>query len=319
VQLRNATLKLAALPLPIELATGRIDLTRAGIAWTALNGTFAHIPFDGSIAWQTPCPTANSACARSFTLHTANLNAEHLQAALHSGAGGLLDLINPFAGGAPQLPAISGTFRADLLSAGRISLKDAILHLQLKGQNAELKSISGRIFGGTLSGAGEDGAGSAHWGNGAPAYTLRVDLNRIQPDNVGAIWHERWGGGLADAEIDLKTQGWSAAELAQNAEGKFILDWRNGMFPPAAEENTAPSLGKFERWNAKGIIRTGTLVLDSSRMVPQIAPQRIGLVKPVTQSVTGTVTFGRVFDLRLAPSGISIGGTLSAPAVRPPE
>ncbi len=323
VQLRDATLKLAALPVPIELASGRIDLTPAGIEWTALNGTFARIPFDGSIEWQTPCPTANSACARSFTLHTANLNAGHLQAALHGSAGGLFDLINPFAEDVPRLPKISGTFRADVLSAGRISLKDAILQLQLQGESAQLQSISGRIFGGTISsapsGADSRGAGSARWGDGAPAYTLHVDLNRIQPDNVGAIWHERWGGGVADAKIDLKTQGWSAAELAGNAGGKFSVDWRNGMFPPAAEETNTPSLGKFDRWTAKGIVQSRTLVLDSSRMVPQIAPQRQGLVKPVTQSVTGTVTFGRALDLHLAPSGISIGGTLSAPPVQSPQ
>ncbi len=140
MQIQNATLKLAALPLAIQLASARVNISPGGVEWTDLNGTLAHVPFDGSIQWQTPCPAANSGCARSFTLHTPDLNASRLQAELrgNSDASSLLNLIQPWAGESPQVPEIFGTVDADVLSAGRISLKDATLKLRLQGHRAEL-------------------------------------------------------------------------------------------------------------------------------------------------------------------------------------
>ena len=44
-----------------------VDLTPTGVEWTGLTGTYAHMPFDGSIGWQTSCPTSRSPCARIFT------------------------------------------------------------------------------------------------------------------------------------------------------------------------------------------------------------------------------------------------------------
>ncbi|MEO6829674.1 MAG: hypothetical protein ABI164_07665, partial [Acidobacteriaceae bacterium] len=109
----------------------------------------------------------------------------------------------------------------------------------------------------------------------------------------------------------VKTQGWTAAQLAQNATGQFDFDWANGVLPVA----TGTPIN-FKRWDAEGSLRNQVLALDSSKMVPQISPQRRGLVSPVTQSVSGTVTFARMLDLRLAPSVISIAGPLSATVVK---
>jgi hypothetical protein len=337
VQLRNATFKLAALPLPIELTTGRIDLADSGVEWTALNGTIAHIPFDGSIRWQTPREAEHAACARSFALHTTNLNAAHFETVLRNGVGGagLFDRINPWAGATPQLPDINGTFQADVISAGKLSIRNASLQLHLKGQTAELNAISGKVFGGTVAGQPADAngiaIGSVHWGNDAPAYTLRVALKHIQPDKVSAVWDEHWGGGTADATLDLNTRGWSAQDLAKNANGNFTVDWVNGILVNSSganttrgaaiirEATTASPLDKFERWTAKGLLRNKTLVLDSSRLTPQIEPQQKGLVSPVPQSVTGTVSFGRTLALHLAPSGISITGPLDNPVESSPK
>jgi len=316
VRLRNADLKLAAIPVPLKLSSGQIDLTPGGVEWTALQGTFARIPFDGSVSWQTPCPASNAPCARSFALHFSRLDTGRLQAALRQGSGdaGLLDRINPFAAGAPALPAISGTVRADELSAGRLTIRNAVLRLRLKGRSARLLDISGDIFGGTVTGiAGEHSAGWARWGDGAPAYALSVVLRHLQPNQVGALWRHEWGGGAADVELNLKTQGWTAADLAQNARGKFALDWRRGTLPAA----TGPTV-EFQRWQSKGAITADGLVLAAGRMFPRAAAR--GLRLPRTpQSVSGTVTFSRTLNLRLKPSNVSITGPLSAPKITPPS
>jgi hypothetical protein len=164
----------------------------------------------------------------------------------------------------------------------------------------------------------QSGTGSVQWGNGAPVYTLRTKLERIQPDIVAAIWHEHWGGGTANIDLDLKTEGWSAADLMENASGKFSVAWLNGALPATAETPSASAaeMEKFQRWNAEGTIHDGKLVLASSRWVPRPGSQEGQTLPPAAQSVTGTITFGRALDLKLHPSGISITGVLGMPVVR---
>ncbi len=269
VQIHNATVQLSSFPGAIQIAGGQVNLTDTAVEWNGLTGTYSHIPFDGSIRWNISCPALRPPCARTFTLHTANLNVDRLQGVFRRtiAGSGLLEQLNPWAAGTPQLPEINGTFKADMLSVGKLSLKNASLRLHLQGHRADLVAISGKVFGGTLSGLPDDasesiwhgkaaskalpantmdpvaamqsGAGSAQWGDGAPTYTLRVALGNIQPNLVAAIWHEKWGRGTATVEIRLKTHGWSTGDLAHNASGNFAIDWRGGTLAASMPSSTS--------------------------------------------------------------------------------
>ncbi len=360
VQIHNATVQLSSFPGAIQIARGQVNLTDIAVEWNGLAGAYAHIPFDGSIRWETSCSTSRPPCARTFTLHTADLNVDRLQGVLRrtiAGAG-LLEQLNPWAAGAPELPEITGTFQADMLSAGKLSLKNASLQLHIQGHRADLVAISGNVFGGTLSGLPDDvtegvlngkaateaksvsttdpvaalqsGAGSAQWGDGAPIYTLRVALGNIQPDSVAAIWHERWGRGTATVEIRLKTHGWSTGDLAQNATGNFALDWRGGTLTaalpsPASSIADADSAGKgsvmpgvtrFQRLRAVGHVQDEQLTLEFGQLALVNQTGRRRAASPGIQSLSGTVTFSRVLDLRMQPSGISITGPLDMPVMK---
>jgi hypothetical protein len=344
LQIHDAALKLASLPGTLHLSSAQVNFVPGTVEWTHLNGTFAHTSFDGSLRWQTPCPTWKSACGRTFNLHTVELSADRLETVLRreNGSSDLLSAINPWAASAPEMPDISGTLDVDRLSAGRISLKNVVAQLQLKGHGAKLLAISGDVFGGALSGtnggietvpangvapdaknavtgAAENGIASARWGDGPPAYTLRLALKGIQPDSVAAIWEEHWGRGSANVQIDLETRGWAAAELSQNATGKFNLTWRNGIL--SAPAGTAPvsaaaATTRFVQWDAEGTIKNRTLALEHSRIFfrnsVRQGPKSVG-----AQSVAGTVTFGRILDLHLQPLNVSLTGPLSAPIETP--
>jgi hypothetical protein len=330
------------------------------VEWTGLTGIYAHISFDGSIRWETSCPTSRPPCGRIFTLHTANLNVDRLQGVFRRtiAESGLLEQLNPWATGAPELPEISGTFKADTLSAGKLSLKNASLQLHLQGHQADLLEISGSLFGGTVSGlagaaadkvssgnassesvspgsrdqtgATEPGVGSARWGDGPPTYTLRLTLGNIQPNLVAAIWHEKWGRGAATAQIRVKTHGWSTADLAQNASGNFAIDWRSGTLAAvlplmASSTETADSTGagvgpqgvtRFQRLRAVGHFSNEKLMLDFGQLAFANPSPRRQTVSLDTQSMTGMVSFARVLDLRLQPSGVSITGPLDMPVVK---
>ena len=360
VQIHNATVQLSSFPGAVQIAAGQVNLTDTSVEWNGLTGTYAHIPFDGSIRWETSCPDSRPPCARTFTLHTADLNVDRLQGVLRRtiAGSGLLEQLNPWAAGAPELPEINGTFKADTLSAGKLSLKNASLQLQLQGHQANLVAITGNIFGGTLSALPEDasggkanrtatteagsgsakdaaaalqsGAGSAQWGDGPPNYTLRVALGNIQPNLVAAIWHEKWGRGVASVEIRLKTQGWSTENLAQNASGNFAIDWRGGAMEAAMPSqassiaiadsqgaaNVMPGVTRFRRLLAGGHFQDEKLTLESGQLALAGATGRNQSVPVGIQSISGTVTFSRLLDLRMQPSGISITGPLDMPVMK---
>ena len=360
VQIHNATVQLSSFPGAIQIAGGQVNLTDTAVEWNGLRGTYAHIPFDGSIRWKTSCPASRPPCARTFTLHAANLNVDRLQGVLRRtiAGSGLLEQLNPWAAGAPQLPEITGTFKADMLSAGKLSLKNTSMQLHLQGHRADLFAISGNIFGGTLSGLpgdaneevskGKDaseaglpktsgslaamqaGAGSAQWGDGAPIYNLRLELGNIQPNLVAAIWHEKWGRGTATVEIRLKTHGWSTSDVAQNASGNFAIDWRGGMLAaslplsaPSAETadsagavKAIPGVTRFQRLRAAGHFSNQKLMLEFGQLTLASQTERRQAVSPGIQSLSGTVTFSRLLDLRMQPSGVSITGPLDTPVMK---
>jgi AsmA protein len=305
VQIHNATVQLNSFPGTIQITGGQVNLTDTAVEWNGLTGTYARIPFDGTIRWETSCPASQPVCARTFTLHTTNLNVDRLQGVLRrtiAGAG-LLEKLNPWAAGAPELPEITGTFKADILSAGKLSLKNAFLQLHLQGHRADLVAISGSVFGGALSGLPDDaskggsngdatpeggssnpggppgamqsGAGSAQWGIGAPNYALRLALANIQPNLVAAIWHEKWGRGTATAEIRLKTDGWSTGDLAQNASGNFAIDWRGGTL--AASLPSAASSNESEDSTGAVNVAQGVTRFQRLRAVGHILDQKLTL------------------------------------------
>jgi hypothetical protein len=293
-------------------------------------------------------------------LHTKNLNVDRLQGVLRrtiAGAG-LLAQLNPWSAGAPELPEIAGTFKADSLSAGKLAIKNAFLQLHLQGHRADLVAISGTVFGGTLSALPDDvsdsrtdghpasesaspaavaakvemrsGAGSAQWGDGPPKYILRLGLEDIQPAQVGALWHEKWGRGTATVEIRMKTQGWSTADLAQNASGNFAIDWRGGTLACSmpsqvssyATEDTSgvvdgtPGVTRFQRLRAVGHFRDEKLTLEFGQLALAGGAGRQQASRPGVQLLSGTVAFSRVLDLRLQPSGVSISGPLDMPVMQ---
>jgi len=360
LQIHNATVQLSSFPGAIQIAAGLVNLNNTAVEWNGLKGTYAHIPFDGNIRWETSCPASRPPCARTFTLHTANLNVDRLQGFFRRATAGseLLEHLNPWAAGAPQLPEITGTFKADMLSVGKLSLKNASLQLHLRGHRADLIAISGKVFGGTLSGLPNDaresiwngkaarevlpasnidpvaairsGVGSVQWGDRAPIYTLRVMLGNIQPNLVAAIWHEKWGRGKATVEIRFKTHGWSMGDLARNASGDFAIDWRGGALaawmPPrasaAAIEDTAgagnvmPGVTRFQRLRAVGRLGDEKLTLEFGQLTLASQTGHRQTASPGIQSLLGTVTFSRVLDLRMQPSGVLITGPLDMPVMK---
>lgn len=314
VQLQNAVVDLTRFPVQLQLAATQVNLLPGSIQWRVQQGRIAQVPFEGSFGWKVPCGSVLADCGRTFVLHSANLNIGRLQSAIldRNADANLLSLIHSWTGSAPELPAMTGTINADVLTAGKIAIRNAALRMQIQGHRARLLSIAGKVFNGTLTGpqAASADAGSVQWGEGAPVYTLRVGLQHIQPDSVAALWHEHWGPGTANVQLDMETRGNAAADLGQNVKGAFSLTWLNGSL----------ALLKFQQWSAQGVLQDQKLVVQSGRMVPVLAGEKtlqdenVPMLSGI-QSMRGTIDFQRQLNLKLQPAGVSLAGPLHAPEI----
>lgn len=322
LQVHAAQLRLLQLPGTVQLASAQVNFSPAGIEWTGIDAAWGHNDVQGSVQWQPGCPQPPSNCGAQFSLHTRLLDLRRLQAAWQAGnSSSFLDQMNPWADRSPRWNHLSGTVTANVLSLGKIQMKNVRADLRLQDRTAELEAISGEIFGGTLAGSPDSHlpatpTGTVRWDDGTLSYWLRLQLQRIQPDRVGALWQEHWGPGTADVQLNLETRGRTASQLAQNATGNFDVLWKNGAFHPSGEANAAaaPWLSRFQLWQAKGAIRQQALVLTSSRLQLARIDAEKQRIAP-SQAVTGNIAFSRDLHLRLAPSGIEISGSLSAPVL----
>lgn len=314
IQIQNASLRVAVLPGSLQLASATVGLAADGIQWRNLSGTYARTPFTGSVGWQIPCPSSGIACGRTFTLHLPALSVGHLEAMLHpsSGAPGLLERINPFAGERPGLPEISGILQVDQLSVGRLAIENAALRLTLSGHQAQLQAMTGTALGGAIH-----ALGSANWETGRPAYSLHATIQNLRPDSAAALWQERWGRGEATLTLRLTTDGWSTADLMHRAAGEYAIRWSNGGL--TAPGWTGTPLARFQLWQIGGVIRDQAISIDSGTLaatVPAAAELPVSRTSSHTPvSVTGTVTFGRSLDLRVQPPGLWVRGSIGSPLV----
>jgi AsmA protein len=353
VQVRNAVLTLAVLPGHLQLASAQAEVKPGTVEWTHLAGSYGDVPFDGDLRWRTPCTMPAQDCSRRFDLHLMDLRTASLLAALHASKGpvSLLKIVNPWAAHRPGLPLLNGRVTVDTLSLGKMSIHHAALHLRMAGHRAELLSLAGNAFGGTLSAdnlvadkgmgtklaqAGHSSApensgpsvpgpaavGSAEWGTGVPVYTLQAALTRIRPDSVAALWRQHWGRGVANVRLSLTARGWSSADLAQHAQGRFSIQWTNG-----ALASSGRTWIQFQSWRAAGKVSDRQVLVSSSQMMGADlggTPDTLDLSsdsasrdsRPLgAQIVSGSVSFAGGLDLKLRPSGILLRGTLDSPTL----
>lgn len=100
-----------------------------------------------------------------------------------------------------------------------------------------------------------------------------------------------------------------AAAMPSQASSIAIAD-----SPGAA--NVMPGVTRFRRLLAGGHFQDEKLTLESGKLALAGATGRNQSVPPGIQSISGTVTFSRVLDLRMQPAGVSITGPLDMPVMK---
>jgi uncharacterized protein involved in outer membrane biogenesis len=294
-----------------SIASAEVHLAPGEITWSNVAFTVGALTGQLSAAYPVQCP-ASTPCLSQFTLELPKAAVPQLLAAFTGAdAHGVLwaDLLAHLDQGHRNWPRANGAVHIGALTAGPLTLHDALANVSVKDTNLRILSLDASALGGDMHAEGAiDASGDA------PAWKLALSTRNISVPQLASLFHEKWGSGHGNLQVTFTAQGWDASSLASSAAGQFSWIWKDGGL------NTPGPLGKFARWSAQGTLANSTLTLTGGTL--QTTPRATPL------PVTGAIGFQRNLHLSIgsaaapatkntAPAG-AITGTLAHPKMPAP-
>ncbi len=210
---------------------------------------------------------------------------------------------------APPWPPLDGTIHIGTLSIKNLKLNNARAAISIRGNRVNILSLDAAALGGSAH-----VTGSIEPASDPTKDALNFTCADIKLAETAALFHEDWGTGSINGQMNLNLHGYSA--LASTATGDFhwIL---NGNWPPSPAGptllNAAQTKSKSAaaaQWTASGTIANQTLTLEKGPL-------------------QGTISFDRKVDLaysrkaatnatQISQSPTRITGTLADPVTEEP-
>jgi hypothetical protein len=306
MQLRNVAVPLAGVQRPVHVRLANAILLPDQVQVENLAATFAgsHTSVDGSLVLPRNCYPAQP-CPVRFDLHSGEVSLEELNR-----------LLNPRLQRMPWYRALAGDtsasiekftaqghFRADYAVLKGLELHHVNAQVELRNHKLRLSDIRTEVLGGKLR-----AEWSADFTGDTPVYSGSGTLEHVALPQVSALMHDAWATGTGSGKFKLDLGGWSAAELAESAQGTLDFDWQNGALQHVAlnEDGTPLRLKRF----------TGYALLRNRRL--EFQQSRIETADGI-YAVSGTASLGHL-EIRLTSRnshGYSVSGTLEEPRVNP--
>ncbi|MGH9586803.1 MAG: AsmA family protein [Acidobacteriaceae bacterium] len=254
VRLQHAELKPAWLKQPIEVASATAEVGGGTVTWANASASIKGLAAKGSVSYPATC--ANPAgCAAQVNLNFAALNAGTLEKTLLGDGqhGVLAAILSRVESPAPGWPAMDGTVHADVLTIGKLRLKNASAAIAVADHRLRIASLDASALGGSAH-----ATGLVEAAQDGPHYTLDVTWTGVKLAQAGSLFGEDWGTGTVDGNAKLKLHG--AANLAASATGNF--EWLvNGRWGGSWKPGAAERQGRRSQWAAAGTVARGTLRL----------------------------------------------------------
>jgi hypothetical protein len=253
------------------------------------------VNFTGAVTRGALCGGDAHDCGWRATLHTPVLDLRHVVSAFQPAGGNrFFDFFRSNASGG--WPVFQINLNADALSisgtATPLTIAHAVVDMTASGSDLKLVRCGGTALGGTLECSGDIALDRS-------ATQLGLGIARANLAAAGALFHERWGAGTAEASINLVLRNGGAT-------GDFTSTLRDVSLagaPPAS------ALGHADLWQMAGHISGNALTLDRSTLSSGAN----------NVPVTGTISFDRRLDLTMAPANAPqsrVGGTVAAPVAQ---
>jgi len=304
MQLRNVSVALAGVQRPAHIRLASATLLPDEVRVTNLNAAFAgsHISADGSLALPRACAPAEP-CPIRFDLHSSEISSEELNRLLNPRLQRVpwYRVLAGEASAAPRGFAAQGRLRVDRVVLKGLQLGRVVAQAELSNRRVHLSEIQAETLGGKLRADWK-----ADFSGAEPVYEGSGKLERAALSAIAALTHDPWATGTASGSFRLGLRGWTAAELAESAEGAVDFDWQNGAWQHIALNNDGTPL-RLKRF-------AGRAVLGDSRL--RFEQSSVETAEGV-YAVSGTASLEEL-DLRLLDRkerGYAISGPLENPHV----
>jgi hypothetical protein len=285
VALSDVTAQTAWLPQAVTVKSAELVMGKGSMRWQNVEAEWAGTKFGGSAEKIDSCEEGE--CGWRVTAHTAALD---LAAVRHAySESDSQRLLGMFRGSAPVgWPEIHMNLIADVLSAGPLVVHHFDGAVVVGGGAAHIARLDGQVLGGQMQGTGD-----VKMSTGTTVLSLGV--SGVSLDEAGAIFHERWGSGTAEASVGLTLRGLAA----QNVSGEFTAMVRNGGLAAAVAAGTP--LGKFDSWQMAGSVGDGRVTVERSVLGKDGLGKGAAGRGLLTSTATGSVTFERTMDWTVTP------------------
>ena len=312
ITLHNAAFEPSYLAEPVHIITATAAISPAEVRWSGIAASLGATRFTGNLHLPLAC---SAPCSRRFDLSAQTLNLGALAASLQGQDEGVMqELINRVRSRSQDWPLMEGSLHIGRLSLGQIEATGIAADLALHDGNLAIRSLDGRVLGGTLHATGAVALAST------PTYDAAVQLRHISAPELAQLVKERWGPGTINLSADLAMTGANASDISSSAKGNLQWTWTGGALPTL----TSTPLRHFDRWAGTAAVAKGEIGITSSEVTS-------GSTSAI---VTGTIGSDRSLDLKIAPPppanapetetaaapslsapSASMTGTLAAPVV----
>jgi hypothetical protein len=161
---------------------------------------------------------------------------------------------------------------------------------------------------GSLLGGQHIGEWKADFTTKPPKYMGSGSVERVALGQLAEIMHDAWITGMATANYQIATSGWSTPELLA-ANASLQVEAQDARLPHIALGNSTGPL-QVRRFAGKFLIRNGRLEIQNGKL-----DTASGIYL-----MSGTASFTRNLDMKLSREGsrgFNITGTLTEPHVSP--
>jgi hypothetical protein len=307
ITLQNAAFQPSYLAEPMHIVTATAAISPAEVRWSGITASLGATRFNGSLRLPLAC---SAQCSRRFDLTAQTVNLGVLAASLQGQDEGVMqEFINRVRSRSQDWPLMEGVIHINRLSLGQIEAAGIAADLAIHDGHLAIRSLDGRVLGGTLHATGAVALAST------PSYDAAVQLRHISAPELAQLVEERWGPGTINLSADLAMSGASASDLSGSAKGNLQWTWTGGALPAL----TSTPLRRFDRWTGSGAVAKGEIGITSSEVTSG----------NTSEIVTGTIGGDRSLDLKITPPppanasetetaaapSASMTGTLAAPVI----
>jgi hypothetical protein len=311
-QLRNVHAKVRGVNEPVEISSAQLRLLPDEARVEKISAKALDSVWTGTVWLPRGCGVPGACLARF------NLNADSLALA------DLSEWLGPktaerhwyqILAPAEHVPSLLDKLRASgKVSIGRIGVHGVIADrasasIDLDHGKLKVTDLRADVFGGKY-----DGDWHADFNGSSPVYAGSGTFTGISLAKMAGAMHDPWISGTAAGTFQLTASGADAASFWQSAEGDLQFDVRDATLPHISLASDEPPL-RIVRWQGVTRLHGGKIEIDKGKLLSSTA----------AYDVSGTASFGRVLNLKLAPADsksaranalvYNLTGTLAEPHV----